>query len=931
MENKKALVIIPPYSEPLKKLGEILSTPEEAAAIDIYVLEDLKEAGQLIPTLGQCLIVIANAKKCALFLQENRWAISKNHSKVILMTPKEIPQKTLMKFLKIGLTEVILETLPPKSLLYKIKLLLRSVKGQENKKEETINVKSMLDMAQVKNADEQQRIEKGIIADSTSSDQKNDQEKKMNLEEDSESFDYLKAKKKNQQDENVIDTHWKSKRNDNQLELEDGEESEKKKNESEEISTYYKNERSTNLDLDFVDNDKMKGKGSKAEDESEFSIEKLKQSALSEIELEDSSRNKKEHAQHEQDEDDDIYAVEKKEQTIMLEDAEDKPSQSAEESIDSKKARPQKEETTLDLEKEKKSDEEENLNHIDSYYKGKLQKNETILEIDEEEYTDKKTQENEKEEKEKNKTKEESDFALEDSDQYKNREELSDTETNKNAKQKTLQDEVNDDAYMRGKLSPNTQLDLTDGENDNKNNSLLNEENLKERKSDKMLSETEEDRDVYKKSSATFAADDDNANNEKAEDLDELSDDESLKQKLSREMDLEFEASQNSDDDKEDNEGNREKANKLQRLALSEEKEFSHERESLLKEEEENPQLKKLKNTQFELESAERHNEGNANVEHLDKYMRSRSSKSEDQDWDLGSKKKDTTFSLEKGKAGQVDLNLLPQFKDAGEQTIDYRKLKEEFELLKEGVNLPPDELEKLRKMIRGESEEDDSSHRVYVPEPKGVDFLMEMAIDFYDPSIKPRELFEKIAKKIHAQKGYATFLQYSKPNDIKEVFTIFQLTEANLISDEHRTRFLEMKKESDFFKSQAGYSLANWRCHEILDKNNKPWEDTELPSWATNELQNKAVEYIYPMFDGLDRMGHIYVWFPDGIKYEEAKYIDMILEASRALYLDQIIRSSKNNNNRSEDENSNDDLGDGKKGGILSGITSLFGKKKTG
>lgn len=931
MENKKALVIIPPYSEPLKKLGEILSTPEEAAAIDIYVLEDLKEAGQLIPTLGQCLIVIANAKKCALFLQENRWAISKNHSKVILMTPKEIPQKTLMKFLKIGLTEVILETLPPKSLLYKIKLLLRSVKGQENKKEETINVKSMLDMAQVKNANEQQRIEKGIIADSASAEEKTNDEKKMFEEEDNESLDYLKAKKKQQQDENVIDTHWKSKRNDNHLELEDGDESEKKKKEAEEISTHYKNERSNNLDLDFVNNDNMKGKGSKAEDESEFSIEKLKQSALSEIELEDSSRNKKDRVQHEADDDEDIYAVEKKEQTIMLEDTVEKSSQSTEESIVSKKDRSQKAETTLELEKEKKTDEEENLNHIDSYYKGKLQKNETILEIDEEEYTDKKIQENEKEEeKEKNKTKEESGFALEDSDQYKNQEDLSDTEAYKNAKQKALQDELDDDAYMRGKLSPNTQLDLAAGENDKKHSALINDESQRERKTEKMLSE-EDDSDTYNKNQATFDADLDKSDKENTADLEEFNDDESLQQKLAREMDLEFETSHDSDKETKDNEDGQNKANKLQRLALSEEREFSHERESQQRDEEENPQLRKLKNTQFELENGERHNESNANVEHLDKYMRSRSSKSEDQNWDLGNKKKDTTFALEKGKAGQVDLNLLPQFKDAGEQTIDYRKLKEEFELLKEGANLPPDELEKLRKMIRGETEEDDSSHRVYVPEPKGVDFLMDMAIDLYDPSIKPRELFEKIAKKIHAQKGYATFLMYSKPNDVKEAFTIFQLTEANLISDELRARFLEMKKDGDFFKSQAGYSLANWRCGEILDKNNKPWEDTELPSWATNELQNKAVEYIYPMFDGLDRMGHIYIWFPEGIKYEEAKFLDMILEASRSLYLDQIIRSSKNNNNRADDENTDDGSNDGKKGGLLSGITSLFGKKKTG
>lgn len=924
MENKKALVIIPPYSEPLKKLGEILSTPEEAAHIEIYVLEDLKEAGQLIPTLGQCLIVIANAKKCALFLQENRWAISKNHSKVILMTPKEIPQKTLMKFLKIGLTEVILETLPPKSLLYKIKLLLRSVKGQENKKDENINVKSMLDMTQNKAGDEQQRVDKSIFTEDTSKEESETVEKKTMVEEESESFDYLRAKKKTAQEDNVIDTHWKSKRNETQLELEKENEDGIKTKEVEEISTYYKNDRANNLDLDFVNDEKMRGKGGAADDESEFSIEKLKQSALEELDLEDSQKPKKKN-QFTDETDEDLYKMPEKEVSIELEKEKNESKWQEEEKI-SKKNNDKQTETNLEVEKEDKKTNDNDLNHIDAYYKGKITKQENLLESEnEEDLLDNKLEEDFSK-NDHNKTKQNNIDIDEDNDYLeKTNQDLNKKETDNNKKKSEL-DIIDTDSHMRGKISKTNQIELEDEITQQKEIIEKNESHLKTKKASTQLEE--EIDDFYDKEEKIDA---DVKNKKAAEDaaieLDDSSD--SFQQKMAKKLDLEFEIEDDSLDSTENNNEKDLKNNQIQRLAIEDQDTTAAEKEKREKEEERDPRLKKLNNTQFELEKADRDADGSGNVEHLDKYMRSKSSKSTDQNWDLGSKKKDTTIALEKGKNKDLDLNLTGQFKDAGEQTIDYRKLKEEFELLKEGANLPPDELERMRKIIRGEIEEDDSSHRVYVPEPKGVDFLMDIAINLYDSSVKPRDLFEKIAKKILAQKGHAVFLQYSKPSDIKEAFSIFQLTEAGLISDELRNRFAEMKKESDFFKNQTGYSLANWRCAEILDKNNKPWEDIELPSWAVNELHNKAVEYIYPMFDGLDRMGHIYIWFPEGINYSEAKFIDMVLEASRPLYLDQIIRASKNNKNN--DSEQSEETTPEKKGGLFSGITSLFGKKKTG
>lgn len=929
MENKKPLVIIPPYSEPLKKLGAILASPEESAQTEIYVVDDLKEAGQLIPTLGQCLIVIANAKKCALFLQENRWAISKNHSKVILMTPKEIPQKTLMKFLKIGLTEVILETLPPKSLLYKIKLLLRSVKGQKNEKDENINVKSMLDMSQVKNADEQQRVEKGIIADDHSpTDSPQEKERKMEIESDEEALDYLKSKKKNNAEENVIDTHWKTmkKAEELQMDMEEDDVS-KTKSDNEEISTYYKTDRDTNIELDIIDDQKMRGKAGGRDDVTDFSIEKLKRQALEEIDMEDGAKKHKPKSSEFESEDDEEDFID----TKVIEEVDQKNNKYVDkkEEIANEEKKKDKSvgiEETISAEK-KKRDTDNDLNHIDNYYKGKINQNQLDLEEEAEDFVDKKSisEENNEESSEVEKA-----IELESSipDYVEKKKNNLEENADQEKKNKNSLDQVeSEDAYMRGKLQTQ-QMQLEDEDFFDKKEKL---EEIKSHDKTKAQAESnlDDEDDLANRKELTRSLDIDTDDRPDFIDTEEAFTHEELRAKeKNTNTELELDHSKDSDLSKLDDEEKNARHQKLQRLTVDENDLDDLDIEKTAKDDSGNPKLKKLNSTQFDLENGLDHNAiGNGQVEHLDKYMRSRDSKSQDQDWNLGQKKKDVDLQLEKSHSAQVDLNLQNDFKDAGEITIDYRKLKEEFELLKEGENLKPDELEKLRKSIRGEGDDDESSIRVYLPEPKNVDFAVEISIDLMDNTLKPKDIWEKIARKIHAQKGHIVFFQYSKPNDLKEAFSLFQIMDSTLIRDDIREKYNEMKKDGDYFKAQANYSLANWRCAEILNAENKPWEDIDLPQWAEQELQNKSVEYIYPMYDGLDRMGHIYIWFPDGIIYQEAKFIDLILECSRALYLEQIIRSSKTKNSTVEEEPTTEK----EKTNFLSGITSLFGKKKVG
>jgi hypothetical protein len=213
MENKKQLIIIPPMSEPLKKLNEVLEAVANDENIEISIIDDQKELAQFLGSSSQCLLAFANPKKCATFLQDNKLIIARNHSKVILLTPEEIPAKTLMKFSKIGLTESILETAPPKTLLYKVKLLLRSIKTASPQQDERDQiVKSKIDLNQSTDSNEELSEDK-IKTEEESVNYMAEERAKFKKSQKENALDYgenLKGKTSNQ--EEALETHWKSKR-----------------------------------------------------------------------------------------------------------------------------------------------------------------------------------------------------------------------------------------------------------------------------------------------------------------------------------------------------------------------------------------------------------------------------------------------------------------------------------------------------------------------------------------------------------------------------------------------------------------------------------------------------------------------------------------------------------------------------------------------
>jgi len=151
----------------------------------------------------------------------------------------------MVKFTKVGLTESILENSPPKTLLYKIKLQLRSIKSSsisEEKEKEKEIIKSMIDI----NAGQNTLYEEEKIKElpQTNAEATPEEDKKVSLEADAENAIHYASnyKGKMSPQEETIDTHWKTQRKTTEvtLDLFEGEKKKDFERNHDDIDLYYR-------------------------------------------------------------------------------------------------------------------------------------------------------------------------------------------------------------------------------------------------------------------------------------------------------------------------------------------------------------------------------------------------------------------------------------------------------------------------------------------------------------------------------------------------------------------------------------------------------------------------------------------------------------------------------------------------------------------
>lgn len=888
--NAKPLIFIYPLSETMKKLKEAIEEISESEGVEVYEVDEISEISQLIPTVGQSLSIYGTPKKCAMSLKTLRKVNAKLNSKVLLINEKGIPRKTLDKFSKIGLTEFIQEPVAAKTLLYKVKLQLKSIVNEDSTDEEESGVKS---------------------SGSTS-------------EENEDSMYKSSNKNKNDKDEDGLD-YLTKKGPKNKLEVEAIEEEKKKKNYNEE---------------DIESN--WQGKVKK-EEESYEEEESLEEESEKEESIDGYLRGKKEKEELSLEEDekqknkykDEILESHLKGKLKLddLDEPEEVPKKAEDTFLDIEEKTKQ-----LQLEAEKNS----------SYYKGKIKKhaneeeddelgrteNDSNLLVDEEDadYLEKESEEEQVNKKKKSETQEldieDNDIKQEhiDEDEEEGITSKKDNYLEEDDKKSPNESEVEHlesedelgegstdkiDKYLRGgKAKKDEEVD----EEDSKDLKTKSEELIIDNKENKSKEDQEEDLDDkdYKNEKEIHLLDEEENEEHTHDDQESVSDKEFLEKKKSTELDLEdsLKDKNHKDEDSTEYRSNNPKDNESEEEKEQRKKNQHEEKES------------KNKAHEGQVDDLTKENlKANSKVEKIQTHYSSEASVSHiDDDWTFG--KSDKKREEEESRKNSEDTLTYGEKVDLGEQTIDYRKLKDEFggiTIDREGNNLKKtgpkyyggdsakkrttptyyrddEEIVDTEEIEEIEDEEEDSSDIIYEPNSKGLEHVIRV-LNFYNSSdLAEEQTYKYIAKVIQTNfNGEVALFYYNEKKG--------RVTEAtnslNLLS--------EIEKEE---------KKPIWE--DLISKYRSTWKDTKLPSWSDETFQDSNIQFIYPYFEGTSLMGFSVTWFTSEFDEKRCKELEVTLETLRGF----LISNFRKNLNSGKYEGT-----ETKKETKASPVKSFFGK----
>ncbi|EQC50285.1 hypothetical protein M899_0331 [Bacteriovorax sp. BSW11_IV] len=890
MSAKKPLVFVLPLTESLSKLKQAVEEVIDELDVEIFEVDEIMEINQLLPTIGQAVILFSSPKKCALSLQANKKFIHKLHSKVLLLSPTNLPRKTVDKFTKLGLTEFIPEPVNPKTLMFKVKMLINTIVIKEDNEEEEKVFSQNDAFTKSESTGEKQRVEKGILAEEDSDEEdiyaKDKKEKMLEISSDDDD-----TKKKNKYQEDTIATHWSSKKKasielDN---IEDDEEEKKKKRvEENTIDSYYKgNVKKDEITLNF-DDEESKKKNNHFEDDED--IYKLKESAglnitssddededdirrSLQLEIQDEKHKRKENGLYDDEEDEKNG---KKNRSLLLE----------EDSSHNNK----KKQTELETEEDKSKKRKGFQDRIDDEYMSTKDSAQS-LQLDEDGDSKRKEQSEDEFENEKKKRELEKGFNLEDE------------EDPNNAKKK------------------NKELQLKDEKE--RNDSLHEEEKERKRKKEEQLLLDEEDEKRKKKATELTTLADNNRNNEQEGlDLDAL-DDEQQNQHEDKQLDVKpNDESENENaldleaDDEDQHNGalkeieNSEKEKKDKEKSLNLEEDDSHGKKKKKEQTELEFEKDKYKAQDKEKELNKKNNQGNglniededngpkigkSSTEHIKTYMDSREGiKHKQYDWNLKKDEKGSTFNLDKkDKKNNVEINFKEKV-DLGEQTIDYGQLKKEFEDIsiygsggtkkklgaefigddnaeteKTNVLYPSDLLEKYDLPIPAENLQDDVViDRFFKVESHGIEVALKVLARYEQRKNNFEDNIIFIAEELFLRFGahlefYQTEHGQSSPKKIYSHYNESKLFEEDFLKNKE----IELKT----------------RINELGPFN--------IPTWKDDKFLTETNTFYFPYLEGVEKLGYALIDFPKGTndlaKKEQGVVIETMIESLRGFVLD--------------------------------------------
>lgn len=887
MEGGKPLIFIKPYSKTLEKLVEVLKESSEDQGTEIYEIEDVKEAIQIIPQLGQSLIIGAHPRKTAQILQAAGKLIRKIQSKVLLLTPKPIPRKTIDKFMKVGLTECIIEPIAPKTLQYKVNLLLRSIviKKEEGNYEQNFdsNNDQLSDDKLVRkqlsaNINEEDKNEEVEGSDIYATDEK-DEKKKSTYKEESIAGYYKGASKKQHEsidedkdddaDKNnsdVIEGYYKNKvaKRDDELE----EEIEKKPKKQELDSDDFE-ELSKSASL-LLEDDETEEEDQAINEE----VKKEKRKSPTSLELEEEAKKKEIKPKKENIEEMDDIASH---HLDLINDLEDESNDVAPEHAKEVQAR--KTATTLDLEDEQSEEEDDEVPNLESQSRAKKEK--VKIDLEDEEFEDDQEQVSQ-EEKLKEKAKNSKKLNLEEDEE--------------------LHEELEDIA------------DQLDALNVSKKTTLELEEDEKELAEEKV--KTAKEKEDKKKAAKLDIEDDKKSSEEKEESQEEES---IYAKKKTKKLDLETEDDLNY---------GRKKREEKQKHQV--EREIQDREENKRKAERENQGYteREMNNKSSGYTENIQDQGGNKADVHADKlkthYDSRTGLKHNDEEWREVERER---RAEEEYKAEKKNEFAMPEKTDWGEQTIDYSNLKKQFEETSYSL---------ASKKEVGQFEDGENSktgikytQAIGATTSNKEEALEEIAEEAQEEEENP--IYEADLKSsLTLIKSLNMYYQYSKNRDdtIKAILEMIRNDFGVLAAIKYGKGPKDGKLKLE--------TIGNWLDEASKDSIINTYTDAAscpiLPSYSDKTFEQKRTMFFYPFTEGITTFAWVQCFLPNGIKEAELKGLEASLETMRGALLDEFyelggtgpyaeIKKKTKENERSSSPAA-------KIGSFFGG---LFGKKKAG
>jgi hypothetical protein len=356
----------------------------------------------------------------------------------------------------------------------------------------------------------------------------------------------------------------------------------------------------------------------------------------------------------------------------------------------------------------------------------------------------------------------------------------------------------------------------------------------------------------------------------------------------------------------------------------------SNQRALAKKKEDKDLNRRDIDNSKLDIDGKKEKDIHEGKTDKISTYYKSGESKDKEHDWDIGDKTKNTQLEITKTKKQEVSIDSTKKA-HGPEETIDYRKLKEEFDMISRGESTSDGSIEGSANGGLQKNYNSEESFKVVELGPVSFDFSIEILNLIYSPDIKPAVIFKTVAEKLlQDEKAYMVSYTY-KLSDKKFTENFNSYTEfPTNVTEEIKTTWESIKNDPINTELFVNISMPTWMCRSIPE-NDTFWRDLDLPQWASKELTDKPVELVYPFFDGVDRMGYVHILFPSGINPTNEKKINIVIEMLRSVFLDTVQRKSSSKSNDSRDESLEEQTSDSKKGNVLNFFGNIFGKKKAG